>query len=147
MTPQEEIDSLKKTILEKDSQLAEKDKTLTEQAKQINTLTAKQADQAKQIGEQNKKIAELSADNLLKEEGLAEAASVVSELKLQLAEKTEALPKRQILTIAKRQYELLSNFTWKGKEVTFAVLKANTNLAAELVAEKVGFLQLVESAA
>lgn len=72
---------------------------------------------------------------------LTTAEGVIDELKEKLAEKEAGTVKLPTVNVGKRTYEFLSDFMYKGQEVTIELLKDDTTLAEELVKEGVGNLR------
>lgn len=89
---------------------------------------------------------QLEVANLAKtkaEGELTQAMTVVTDLKTKLAAKTDESASLGSVKVGKDTYELTSDFFYKGEEVTLQSLKENADLAAELVAEKIGNLRKV----
>ncbi|OIN59800.1 hypothetical protein [Arsenicibacter rosenii] len=104
------------------------------------------ADLREQLIKKDEVIAARDKTIASQETDLTAAAGLVAGLrqKLTAAEATaETAPAKPTLTVARKEYEFLSDFSWKGEEVTFEVLKANKKLAEELVKEGVGNLRLL----
>lgn len=132
------------------AQLLTAQNAATEARKQLNTLTATQESLQKQLTASQESASSL--DGQLKaallgkataESELEQAVTVVTELKTKLAEKEADNTKLSSVKVGKDVYELLTDFFYKGQEVTIQTLIETPALAEELVKEGVGTLRKV----
>lgn len=78
---------------------------------------------------------------------LEQAKTIVADLKQKLSDKADGTIEVPSLKVGKEVYQFISDFTWKGEEVTLVRLKENAKLAEELVKEGVANLRLLDKKA
>ncbi|QIP14726.1 hypothetical protein G8759_19955 [Spirosoma aureum] len=141
-------------------QAEDKDKTILALTKQNETLTKENVQLKSQTGSLSKENEQLkaqagtlSSENeqlkkavTQKDKDLEDAASVVEQLKNQLAEKRIGTVELPTVKLGKETYELVGgNFYYGGREVSLETLLEDAKLVAELVKEKAGNLRLLKA--
>jgi chaperonin cofactor prefoldin len=106
---------------------------------------AQETDEQK-IDRLTKKVEQLEKADKVKDKQLEDAATIVADLKQQLADKEAGVVKLPTFSVDKDTYELVGgSFTWAGKEVTVEDLKEDSKLAKELIKAGVTSLRKVEA--
>jgi predicted RNase H-like nuclease (RuvC/YqgF family) len=127
-------------------QAEDKDKTILALTKQNETLTKENGQLKSQAGTLSSENEQLKKAVIQKDNDLEDAASVVEQLKTQLAEKKIGTVELPTVKLGKETYELVGgNFYYGGREVSLETLKEDAKLVAELVKEKVGNLRLLKA--
>ncbi|RIV20541.1 hypothetical protein DYU11_21080 [Fibrisoma montanum] len=131
----------------------DKDKTIAELQKKVETLEKEPSvvklvkeDLTKaeaQVAELSRQVSTLKNVNESQAAALGEAATIIDELKQKLADKETTSVEIPTVSVGKETYELLTDFSWKGQEITIDVLREDAKLAAELVKEGVSTLRKV----